>query len=381
MAQRITVSMFEEHASNTLTSKNVAVAQRINMMAQRTAGGSAKVPLYLRTTPGLTPECVFPDSPGRCVFQQDGRAFTVYGGTFFEYMAGGSFIDRGNVDEDDYLASICSNGSAGNQLLIVSGGKGYVYDLLADTLGSALGGDFPANVRQCLFTDGYGFVFVGESRHFQISALEDFTSWDALDFGERSIASDNIISMLLLNRTVWFLGSKTTEGWYDSGDALFPFQPIPGTLIGHGSGGAFGAIVMVDQIVLLGLDEAGSAIVWRLDNNSPTRISTTAVELDIANAGAGDTNDFALTVAWTYQEQGQDFFVLQCPSADKTWVYDKSTGLWHNRLRCVDGFDETTKTVGNGHMYFGGKHLVMDRLSGALYEQSLSIFNEQIVAP
>ncbi len=187
--------------------------------------------------------------------------------------------------------------------------------------------------------------------------------------------------MLLLNRIVWFLGSKTSEGWYDSGDPLFPYQPVPGTLIGHGSGGAFGAIVMVDQIVLLGLDEAGSAIVWRLDNNSPTRISTTAVELDIANAGAGDTNDFALTVAWTYQEQGQDFFILQCPTATQTWCYDKSTQLWHNRLRCADGFTTTTKTVGIAHMYFGGKHLVGDMFSGALYEQSLSIFEETVIAP
>jgi len=378
MSRRVSVDAFPKVVSNTLASINVDPDLSDNFMAQLTAPGNAKSPIYGRTTPGLRPWVVLSDSPIRAEFQQDGRAFVVAGGQFFEVFSGGSFTSYGNVDEDDFQASICSNGSAGNQLLIVSGGKGYVFDLNANTLGSALGGDFPDNVRQCAFLDGYGIVSVADSRHWQISALEDFTSWDALDFAERSIASDNIVAMIRLNRLIWFLGSKTTEIWYDSGDPLFPFQPTSQTLIEHGAAAPFAVCSLNDTLFLLGLDEQGSAVVWRYEGYVPTRISTLALEQDIAQTGTAPDNDFILSVACTYQEQGS-FFVLQCPTATKTWVFDTSTNLWHTRFRCVDGFSETVPSPISTHMYAFGKHLMGDRASGAIYDQQLAYFDEQIV--
>ena len=93
---------------------------------------------------------------------------------------------------NDYLPSICSNGTAGSQLFITNGDLGYIFDLSANTLTQIVDPGFPSRARMGEFMDGYFFVLVTETRRFQISALEDGTTWDPLDVAERSEASDDI---------------------------------------------------------------------------------------------------------------------------------------------------------------------------------------------
>ena len=45
-------------------------------------------------------------------------------------------------------------------------------------------------------------------------------------------------------------------------------------------------------------------------------------------AGYSRTDD---AVGFIYQQQGHTFWVLNFPTADRTWVYDLSSGLWHQR--------------------------------------------------
>jgi hypothetical protein len=43
-------------------------------------------------------------------------------------------------------------------------------------------------------------------------------------------------------------------------------------------------------------------------------------------------------IGYTYTEEGHEFYVLILPTADVTWVYDLTTGNWHQRL----SFDPAT---------------------------------------
>jgi hypothetical protein len=36
-------------------------------------------------------------------------------------------------------------------------------------------------------------------------------------------------------------------------------------------------------------------------------------------------------IGYTYTEEGHEFYVLILPTADATWVYDLTTGYWHQR--------------------------------------------------
>jgi hypothetical protein len=366
---------------NELSSIIADPENQINFYCQPTPPGTGRNGLWMPGTPGTQPWVVLPDSPVRCLFQQDGRAFAVGGGTLFELSTAAAATNRGSVLEDTYMASICSNGSAGSQLFITSGGLGYIFDLNTNILTQIADPDFPSPCRMGEFMDGYFFALKTDSRSFQISALEDGTDWDPLDVFARSEGSDNVQTLIRNHREIWLLGTKTSEVWYDSGDALTPFQPIQGTFVEHGCAAPFSAVRMENTLFWLSQDDLGVAMVWMANGYIPVRVSTSAIERVLQTGGSGSTNSMLLAVGWAYQDQGQTFYVLQMPNTTLTYVYETITNLWHTRGRNVGSVlvPVYVPSPGQCHMYFAGKHLIGDRTSGAIYEQSLSIFSDTIV--
>lgn len=364
--------------TNQLLANLTDPSRSINLYIEKTPPGVAKVPLWLVGTPGLEPWTILDASPVRCLFQQDGRAFAVGGGKFYEVFNPPSNTSYGSVTSDSFLASICSNGSAGDQLLIVTGGDGYTFTLSTNTLTAIADADFPDPARMCDFMDGYGIVSKTDSRTFQISALEDFSDWDALDVFERSEGSDNIRSLIRKNREIWLLGTKTSEVWYDSGDPLTPFQPIQGTFIEHGSAAPFSVQRIGNTLVWLSQAESGQGEIVVANGYNPEQLTTYSIAGFIRSAGLAADGDLSLAVGWTYQENGHTFYAIVLPSATSSYVMDLSMpGIWHERSRWTG--TEYIAHVVNTHMAVFGRHLVGDRFSGAIYNQSLDLFNEEVL--
>jgi hypothetical protein len=368
--------------SNVLDSRLADAEETINLFSTTTAPGGGKVPAYLRKRPGLSPWLELPTIGVTALFQQDQRAFAIAGDTFYElstlpnYTAAGTTLATGA-----YLPTICSNGSAGNQLFIVSGELGYIFDLTTNSLTQITDPGFPTRVRMGAFSDGYFAASVTESRAWQLSALEDGTSWDALDVAERSIASDQIAAFIRTERLFALLGVQTSEFWYDSGDPLFPYQPT-GQLLEHGIAAPFTAQRFSDTLVWVGQDQDGLGVVWRLEGNTVRVISTRTINRLIQHGGLGATNDLRTATAFTYQEDGHNFYLLQLPVCDYTLVYDLMLDRWYkwavwDSTQCV-----FLKWRPQCHMYWpdAGKHLVGDRLTGTIYDLSLENLGESLVA-
>ncbi len=339
---------------------------------------------WLRNTAGLRPWLTLPTTPVTAEFQQDQRAFCIAGATFYELTDTPSYTAyTPTLATNDYLPTICSNGSAGNQLFIVSGGQGYIFDLGANTLTEITDPGFPDDARMGEFSDSYFMVSVAESRSWQISALDDGLTWDVLDVAERSIASDNIAAMVRLERVIALLGTKTSEFWYDSGDPLFPFQPTQGSFLEHGCAAPFTACRFSDTLFWVGQDVDGLGVVWRLAGNTPQTISPPAINRIIQSAGTQPGNDLRLATAFTYQQDGHSFYCLQLPVCEWTLVYDLLTDRWAKRAQWDSTACRFVKWRPQCHMYYpdAGKHLVGDRLTGTIYELSLDIFDDQLVAP
>jgi hypothetical protein len=366
--------------TNVQAALNADAEDTINFMEAPIPPGQSKVGRWLQGTPGYRPWLNIPTSPIRCMFQQDGRAWVVGGTTFYEIFATPSYTGyTPTIPDDGYLASMASNGSAGNQVMVTSGGLGYIFNTSSNTFAQITDPDFPTDVRMCEFMDGYFFVMKADTRQFNISALEDGTSWDALDVAERSEASDNINALIRNHRVIAIIGSKTSEFWYDNGDSLFPFAPTQGDFVEHGSDAPFTVRRLADTLFWVGRDEDGNGAVWALKGISPTTVSPPAVNRLIQTSGSGTNNDLSLSVAWTYQQDGHSFYCLNLPECEWTLVYDLLTDRWHKRGQ----WDYTIADYVNGgdrpqcHMHFAGKHLVGDRLSGMIYEMSLDVFDAQ----
>lgn len=375
--------------SNTLHSVNADAEDTINWMYEPTSPGGSNYQDWMPPTPGLRPWLTITSaSPVRGLFEQDGRAWAVIGGEFREVFATTPPTSTlyGMVAVDGNPPTICSNGTAGHQLFITSGGNGYIFDTIANTLVQITDPDFPTGTALMgEFMDGYFLVLLATSRAFQISELEDGLIWDALDVGERSEGSDNLLGMIRSHREIWFLGSKTGEVWFDNGDPDFPFAPIQGVFIEQGTVNGFTMQRFDNTIMWIGKNQDGRGVAWRADGYTPKRLSTHAIELFMQAAG------FAGVRTWEYQQDGHLFYVLVLPNADLTPgtlpslngspVYDIAVNSWHKRARWDSTHCVWLQYVPQCHMAAFDLHLVGDRFTGTIYEMSPDLFTEELTVP
>jgi len=322
--------------------------------------GTGTSPAYLYPCPGLPTFCdIGGVGPGRGGFAQNGRAFAVTGGSLDELFTGGTATNRGSVAMDSGNAQLCSNGAAGGQLLITSGGLGYAYDLTTNTLTTEVTG-----ANQCLFINGYGLVLDINTSTLKWSALEDFTSWDPLDIAQRNTASDGWVGMAKRLQEILVLGSQTGDWYYLTDDVTNPFAPIPNGFMEEGLAATDSMAEIANQIFWLSSSAKGQGRVLRARGYQPERISTYAVELAISRYP-----NIADAIGVVYQDQGHSFYVLTFPSEDTTWCYDLTTGLWHER-GTWNG-QEFTAWRGRWHASAFGKHLVGDLASGKIFNMTI----------
>lgn len=375
-------------ASHELWSPNADAERTINLYPEILVapGAQGKSRMALYGTPGVKPFAQLGGGPIRAIFYQDDQLFAIAGPRLYELTRNGGLIYRGAVRDDGRPASISSNGPAGGQLFITSGGYGYIFNFNVNTLTTLTGTvpgfpvpDYstpytPRGVLMGAFCDGYFIALIDQSIMFQISSLEDGTEWDALDFAAVSASSDEIKALAVDHRELWLFGSKTTSVWYDSGNAGFPFQPISGAHIEHGIIAPWSVTRLDNTLFWVGGDERGAGIVWRAQGYTPQRVSTHAVEHALAECERMDN-----AIAWAYQERGHSFYVLYLPNWDTTWVYDVATQQWHERAHWDPTLMRWIPHVGRCYAYGWRKHLVGDRQSPTIYEMDQNTLEDELI--
>lgn len=238
--------------------------------------------------------------------------------------------------------------------------------LAADTL-TQIADEVFVGGTQCAFIDGYVIFNEPGTQRFWITNLYS-TVINPIGFASAEGQPDILIGLLADHRELWLFSSTHAEVWYDSGNANFPFAYIQGAYISHGIAAAFSSARLDNTTFWLGSDEFGNGIVWRANGYTPLRISTYAIEQAIQRYPT-----LSDAIAWTYQQDGHSFYVLNFPSGNATWVYDAATGQWHERgylgtLALNDGSLNRGRPV--NHSFAFGKHLVGDWETGLVYQMS-----------
>jgi hypothetical protein len=338
----------------------------MNLMAEKVESGAGKSEIILVNTPGLSlPFCALPDGPLREMWQVQipnsaQRMFAVAGSSLFEIFQDGTFIFRGAVANDAKRVSLASSNV---QLMIASGGKGYCYSFATNTLTGPVA--TIAGVTQVGYSDGFFVACIGGTAQIFVSAPLDGTSWDPAQTAIVSVFPDNIVSMVVDHREICLLGQKQSVCYYDSGNT-FPYDVIPGGFAEQGSAATFGCCKADNTVFGIWQDERGSGVAFRAQGYTLQRISTHAIE----EAWQGYTRiDDA--ECWSYQDGGHTFVVWYFPTANKTWVFDISTGLWHERGYWDAGQGAFKAHRARCHVLAFGKHLVGDALSGNIYQMHM----------
>jgi hypothetical protein len=182
-----------------------------------------------------------------------------------------------------------------------------------------------------------------------------------LSFASKDGAPDDLVSLIVDHREVYLLGEQSSEVWVDVGTQPFPFQRIPGTSTQHGIVAKNSMARVGNSFAYVSRNIRGQGMIVQMNGYSPQRISTHAVENTLVNQYIEDA------IAWTYQLEGHECYVVTFPTLNLTWVYDVSTNMWHKWLH-TNNLNEYERHRGNCCAVFQGKVLVGDYENGQIYE-------------
>ena len=191
-----------------------------------------------------------------------------------------------------------------------------------------------------------------------------------LALSQKDGAASNLVSMIVRDREVFLLGERDGEVSIDAGLFPFPFQRLVGTSIQHGCAAQYSVSRLGESFAWLSQDTRGEGIVYEMEGYIPKRISTHAVETAIN--GYSVISDAS---AYTYQQAGHEFYVLNFPTANATWVFDNASRMWHRRA-WRDNLNILHRDRGNCAAFFAGKVVVGDWQNGTLYALDPTVYSD-----
>jgi hypothetical protein len=193
---------------------------------------------------------------------------------------------------------------------------------------------------------------------------------DALDIASKIGGPDQIVAIASIHRELWIIGQLTSEVWFNSGGLDFPFERLPGVFLDHGMLRGYSLIQADVSLFWLSRDRQGQMMVFQTDGYAVKRVSTHAIELEFQSYP--DVTD---AIGYSYQQEGHTFVVFTFPEADKTWAYDLSTGLWHERMWLDDdGVEHRHRANCAANVY----NMVVcgDHTNGRLYRFDLDVYTD-----
>ena len=182
-----------------------------------------------------------------------------------------------------------------------------------------------------------------------------------LSYASKFTGPDNLVSLVCDHGQVYLLGEQTSEVWADQGTFPFAFQRIPGSSSQHGLAAANSIARLGNSFAYVAKNNRGQAEIVVMNGYFPQRISTHAVENTLVNESISDA------IAYTYQLEGHECYVVTFPSLDITWVYDITTQLWHKWL-WTDSQNNYHRHRSNCSAFFQNVVLVGDWQNGQIYQ-------------
>jgi hypothetical protein len=342
-------------------SSNVTSQERLNCYLEVQPGDDrSKVAFY--GTPGLILYKSFGETPIRGEYDKGDFVYVVHRGTFYEVNNAGVATARGTIGTTSGRVYMADNGV---QLMLIDGTLGYIYNFGTLAFTQITDVDF-MGAASVTWMDGYFIVGVPNTQKFQISALYDGLTWDALDFSSAEANPDNIVRVFADNSNLYLFGSISTEFWSNTGATDFPYARISGGATEWGCG-AINSITKYDNsVAFLAKNRMGEVMVARMNGYQPQKISTPELDHIINSyASVSDATTFA------YLLGGHPMLQLNFPAAGESWLYDGLSQAW-SKLKSYN----VTRHRAEMGVSFLSKILVTDYANGNLYRLDANTYTD-----
>lgn len=287
----------------------------VNAYAEAAPQPNAKSGALVMRAPGVASWASVGNGPGRGLYVMGGVLYAVSGTRVYRVSSGGTATSIGTLPGTDRVAKA----NNGTQAVLITGTSGYV--ATSSSVAAITDADFrPAAAVD--FLDNYLLFVEANSGRFFASDLASATSYDALDFATAEAAPDNLVSIIVTQRQALLLGEDTSEIWWNAGVSGFPFQRVGSGVVEQGCAARQGVAKADNTAYWLANDRTVRA----LRGATPVRVSQHGVEQALRSyARVDDCQAFSWTV------DGHVCVAFRFPSAGAAWVYDVTTGEWHER--------------------------------------------------
>ena len=326
--------------------------------AQRTVGlfpeiidtQAGKSKFILNSWPGLKS---FGTSTGinRGIFEHNQVLYKVSGETLYSVDVNGNHTSLGTVEG----TNACIFDGIGTHVIVVSEGRPWLYDgaTVAEITDSDL--ETPngaAHLNNQIIYDGDGGRFVS-------SDVGDATTIQGLNYASAESNADNLLRAYVFNQTLYLMGEKTIEPWWNSGVGNPPFDRIEGGIMPVGLGSIYSPAHNDNFLYFFADDKK----VYRISGTNKENISTTALVKAIQDYLTLDD-----AVGYCLSFDNQNFYMLIFPAENKSWCYSESSGQWFepNEERYIGGYQA----------YCYGKNIIANYRNGDLYEFDPDTYDE-----
>lgn len=289
----------------------------VNCYVEKLAKTAAWPQKFVRA-PGLDDFGTSARTGFRAAFTLGGVLYTAFDGQLEKWSsAGGASSNVGALTGSAKGMFAANNASPPDMVFVATDG-----DIATFTDSAVTNGypdvDLPAVNGVCSI-NGYLVFTTGDGKAYATGL--NTTSVDALSFGPASSKPDGLVRPIAFANTLLLFGTQSTEIWADQGLSPFPFTRS--TMIPRGLAGPHAIAGQEDgwgkELLFVGDDSR----VHKLVGYEAVPVSSPDLETLIEAA------DKTLLEASVYMSRGHAFWQLSSPTW--TWVYDLTTGGWHER--------------------------------------------------
>lgn len=321
----------------------------VNWIPERAEVPGGRSAERLLQAPGLT---LFSSGTGavRGLRNVEGSLFAVIGETLYSVDSSGNKTSLGTIPGSGRVSMTHNQITGGNQLVIVNGSQGYVYNTSTLTLTQISDDAYEGGIIAD-YLASYILQVEPTRRYWFHSDLANALEYISLDRYEGEAAPDRIVSLLVDHGEVWLLNERTIEIFINAPTESAAFQRSSGSSIEIGCAGLFTPAKTDNGVFWLGND----GIFYRANGYNPTRISTHAIEQAIQGL------DWSQAYSTVWEDKGHKVVYWTFPDG-LTWGYDVATGLWHRRK----SYGINNWRV-NHLVQIGGRWIAGDAYSGNLY--------------
>lgn len=275
----------------------------------------------LATPPGLSYFTQCGDGPIRGARDVEGKLFVVSGNELYEVAYDGTPTLRGAIPGVGLVSMSHNKRGYGNQLLIVNGDAGYVWDTAAATLTKITDSGYPGAVMAD-YLDHYMIQVEPFGRFWFHSNIDNALDYNTLDQYDAEASPDKIKAIAANQLEAVTFSGRTVEFFSNTGATTGTFQSKR-IVIERGIAGRNTLVKLDNTVMWLGND----GIFYRLNGYGAQPISTGPIHKAIAGL------DWENAFGFTWEDKGYKVAYWTFPDG-YTFGYDvtQPPGFqWHRR--------------------------------------------------